>query len=142
MRPSAIRSSSDSRRGGILICILACLAIVSSLVSLTVQSALRNRREIRTQHHLRQTELLLTAGIQRATEKLAQDSSYEGERWQLSSTVFPNYEKAEVDILGTPAANGTSRMIRVIARLSVSDSQVLQRSHSFVVPSQLPNGKE
>jgi len=131
------------RRGGprqasILVCVLVCLAIATSLIGSTVRTALDARRAMRTQLQLRQTELLLAAGIQRARWQLQEAADnpaadYVGEAWQLPPQVIPNVESAYVKIDITPANPTSLRKVDVTARLSVAASRTLQRSISFTI---------
>jgi len=88
---------------------------------------------MRTQHQLRQTELLLAAGIQRATRQLKASADYTGETWDLLLPMIPNIESAQVKIDLPPVAEDSSRKVRVTARLSVSANRAIQRSYSFSV---------
>ncbi|NOY41100.1 MAG: hypothetical protein GXP26_04595 [Planctomycetes bacterium] len=122
-----------SRQASVLVCVLVCLAIATALVSSTVRTALDARRAMRTQHQLRQTELLLAAGIQRATRQLKASADYTGETWDLLLPMIPNIESAQVKIDLPPVAEDSSRKVRVTARLSVSANRAIQRSYSFSV---------
>jgi type II secretory pathway pseudopilin PulG len=117
----------------VLVCALVCLAIASTLVTSTVRTALGARRSMRTQHQLQQTELLLNAGIQRATQQLHDNSDYTGETWDLSPQVIPNIESAQVTIDVSSAAEDSSREIRVSAQISLAVNKTIRRSTRFSV---------
>jgi len=123
----------SSRPASVLVCVLVCMAIAASLVTSSVRTALDARRAMRTQHQLRQTELLLAAGIQRAKLRLQAADEYSGETWDLPSEVIPHIESAQVKIVVIPAAADSSRKVQVTARLSVATNLAIQRSYSFLV---------
>ncbi len=121
------------RQASVLVAVLVCLAIATALVTSSVRTALNARRAIRTQHQLRQTELLLAAGIQRATRQLQTATDYNGETWELPSQVISSAESAQVKIDIAPTAENSSRTVSVTARLSTGPHTTIQRSYSFFV---------
>ncbi len=130
------RDRRPTRQASVLVAVLVCLVVASALVTSSVRTALNARRAMRTQHQLRQTELLLAAGIQRATRKLRTADDYIGETWKLPLQVIPNVDTAQVKIDITSATKNASRKIRVTARLSTGPHTSIQRSYSFSVDSQ------
>jgi len=108
-----------------------------ALVTATVRNAVDERRAMRTQHQLRQSELLLAAGIQRATQQLQATTDYTGETWELAAETLSGVESAQVEIDITPEAYAeaekSSRKVRVTARLSTGPHTAIQRSYSFSV---------
>lgn len=125
-----------TRQASVLVAVLVCLAIASTLVTSSVHTALNARRAMRTQHQLRQTELLLAAGIQRAAKKMQLSDDYTGETWELSSQVIFNAESAQVTIDITSVAENASRKVNVTARLSTGPHTSIQRSYSFSVDTE------
>lgn len=118
-----------SRQASVLIAVLVCLAVAMALVTSSVRSSLIERRAIRTQHQLRQTELLLAAGIQRATRQLEADADYTGETWVLAPEVLPTVESAQVKIDVTSASEDLAREVHVTARLATGPHTAIQRSY-------------
>ena len=132
-----IRNRSANRKGAVLVCVIACLAVATVLIALSVQCALRSRREVRLQLQLRQTELLCEAGVMRAALKLRDDSAYTGEVWE-PKLESENYHSASVKIdlqslADASAADPQSLQVLVTAKLdSFLDSDgPMQRSHQF-----------
>ncbi len=129
------KATSKSRSGAVLICVLACLGIVITLVMTTVQSSLRGRREVRMQRQLIQTELLCEAGVQRAVRQFGKSKEYQGETWRpkLGNRSFEN---ATIEIRIGPSQEDTQSMrAEVVATLaSTADSNDgMQRSHVFTI---------
>ena len=129
------KTTSKSRSGTVLICVLACLGIVITLVMTTMQSSLRGRREVRMQRQLIQTELLCEAGVQRAVRQFGKSQEYQGETWhpKLGTRSFEN---AIVEIRLEPSKeDAQSKRVEVIATLATTaESQDrMQRSHVFTI---------
>ncbi len=122
------------RRGAFLIGVLACLLIGSVLVGLTVQSALRNRREARLTRQLAQTEWLCEGGLIRAVSALSKSAEYPGETWQPELGLEP-LGKAVVEIAVQAGAEPDTWDVRVVARLdSTTDSDgPMQRTKTLSV---------
>ncbi|QDV24555.1 hypothetical protein [Aureliella helgolandensis] len=82
-----IQSTRRRRRGAVLIAVLACLMICASLTATALHQSLRSRRETKNSLRVRQTELLLQAGMRRATQQLQISSEYSGEHWDVSEAL-------------------------------------------------------
>ena len=85
------------QRGMLLICVLVCLGIASTITGLTVQSGLRARRQMTRHWQLEQTRLLLDAGVRRAVIKARDDDNDWREEWDVSNA-FEKYAIAKVSI--------------------------------------------
>ena len=138
------RQKSEPREGLVLVCVIACLVVATSLVGLAVQASLRGRREARLQLQLRQTELLCEAGVMRAVNRIQNSASgYVGERWTPELNL-ENYHDAVVEIQiankdqDTHQSNASAKNVTVIARLDsfLDQDGPMQRTHSFVVQIQ------
>jgi len=119
------------RQGSVLIVVLVCLSIAMALIGASLRSALHERRALRTQLQLRQTELLLTAGIQRARLQLETAAEFTGETWELAPEAFSAAESAQVEINVTQAGEDLPLEVRVTARLSLDPDKTIQRSYTF-----------
>ena len=86
------------RRGGLMICVLACLAIVVSLVMWIARDAVAARRETRIRLQLQQTDRLLDAGIMRATKQRRADENYQVETWKPKLQIRGHDVRASVEI--------------------------------------------
>ena len=126
---------SNPRSGTVLICVLACLGIVTVLVMTTMQSSLRGRREVRMQRQLIQTEFLCEAGVKRAVQQLKRSPEYKGEKW-LPKLGTTSYEHAAIEIRIEPAKeNANSLRAEVVASIadSANSNNRMQRSHTFFI---------
>ncbi len=125
--------------GALLICVLVCLLVASAMVTATTRSALQSRRDVRLQHQMRQTELLLDAGVLRAASQLQRSNDYEGETWRPKNALarFDN-PSVEIRISAGKQNKKDSRRIEVIASLGAADdptqlSASQTQTHSHVL---------
>ncbi|MCH7753247.1 MAG: hypothetical protein IH898_13990, partial [Planctomycetes bacterium] len=119
-----------NRQASILFCVLACMVVAMALVVSTTRSALRARREVRTLRQLRQVELVLEAGIQRAARQLTSDAEYRGEIWTLSPTATAGLDSAQVEIEVSSIDGVRPRQVKVVVRLPAKSPAVIQRSYT------------
>lgn len=96
---------SRRRRGSWLFCVIAVMAVVTSLVALMARDAIMARREVKLRLQLHQTDRLLDAGILRAAKQLKQNSNYDGEVW-------------------TPDVQFSDRETESVVRISVNEARV------------------
>lgn len=101
VRAKRRKRATHSRCGAILIAVLACLLVGVLIAGLTLQTAMRGRREAKLQRQLAQTEWLCEGGIVRAVAALKHSTEYTGETWQPDLNMEP-LEKAVVDIQVKP----------------------------------------
>lgn len=128
------------RGGALLICVLVCLLVASAMVTATTLSALQSRRNVRLQHQMRQTELLLDAGILRAVSQLQRSDVYEGETWRPENAVDRfNHASVEIRIFPSKQNRNDSRHIEVAASIGGADDPMqfnasrTLRTHTFIV---------
>ena len=81
------KGSEQARRAAVLVCVLACLIVVTGLMVSLAKSTIQARRETRLRHQMQQTQLLLDAGIARASRKFSESPTYQGETWKLSTNL-------------------------------------------------------
>ena len=138
-RERQTRYPRHARDGVLIICVMVCLLVVSSIIAAATHSALVHRRGMRLEHQMRQTDLLLDAGILRAAQQIAASDDYTGETWRLNEDNI-GYPSPLVEIEVTQRNNPGAREITVVAQLGsplsdVKQSNVSQtrRSHVFTV---------
>ena len=69
------------RRGAVLIVVLVCLALATTMFVLVVKQAVAERRAIDRSHSALQSLWLAEAGVERAVARLAAEEDYAGETW-------------------------------------------------------------
>ena len=117
--------------GSILICVLACLAIVTALAGSMLKTALQARKAMRQELQLRQAEFLLEAGVQRAVKQLNDDSTYTGESWKLPRDILPSQTPAVVEIKVIPPTDDAATRVAVVAQLATDNHRAVRRSYTF-----------
>jgi hypothetical protein len=137
-----IHARSTRRQGTLVVCVLVCLLVASTIATAMTQSALRARREIRLGHQMRQTELLLDAGILRAARKIQVSEHYEGEAWR-PTTAISRFEGALVEI-SVQADEQQAGWLRVNVTASLGTTSdgaerkrlpLTRRTHTFRIQS-------
>ena len=92
------KASKSSRRGSLMIGVLACMAVVASLVGLIAKDAVAARRETKLRFQLQQTDRLLDAGILRSAMQTKRDPDYDGESWKPTLKIAGRTAVASVAI--------------------------------------------
>ena len=111
--------TGSNRRGTLLLAVLVCLMVATSLLTAIVQSALTSRRHVRSLARLAQVELLLQSGLDRAQSQLALQPEYLGETWRIEAEAFTG--SAEAD--RTTAMGGAEITIRIDPALATNGDQ-------------------
>ena len=129
------QSKRRPRNGAILVAVLVTMLVVTSIVGTTIVLSLRSQRECRVERQMAQTRFLCEAGAIRASERLLQEPTFEGDRW------LPNLGDGSDAIaeIATKIIRKKDQqpMIEVIASLESGPYlQRVQRTISF--PIQLP----
>jgi hypothetical protein len=133
------RQYVSSRRGVVLVCVLACTLIAISLAASALHLAMHNARASKQELRSRQTQWLLQAGVQRARRALRSDD-YLGEEWLVPADQLPESE-GRVVIEVAPSerlADNLHWQVTVTAEYGSQGSQPLRRSHSFSIERRLP----
>lgn len=117
-----MRRLPDSPRiGTLLVCVLVCLGIATSIMLTAVHSSLRARRQIARELQMEQTRWLLDAGVARARSQLRGDSGYSGESWEVTPALAA-HQTARIEIsLGDENAADGSRRLAVTATIRGRD---------------------
>ena len=135
------------RRSGIVaLAVMVCMLIVVALSTAMIRTALRAHRESSRHRQLRQTELLLDAGISRAVTRFNSDADYREETWDLPDDTFSSYRWASVTITVELAPDAdspgpdasdvkTPKTVTVVARIAPhrGSADVTQRSTQFEI---------
>ena len=130
------RTGKSSRQGAVLIAALVCLLVVMSILGSMLQGAIVARRQLHAERDLRQTELLLQAGVDRAAFRLAGESDYRGETWEIPAEEIIGLGNGRVTIAATRASDTTPWQLDVIAEYPVGSQRSVRRSGTFFVQSQ------
>ena len=116
-----------------LVVAIACLAIVMAIVGVMLQGALRARRQLHVERDLRQVELLLEAGLDRAAFQLASNDDYAGETWRIPASELLGSGDAEVVIVTQRSDDAEPWQVRVAAEYPVGTVSSVRRTRTFQV---------
>ncbi|MEM8865213.1 MAG: hypothetical protein AAGF31_06655 [Planctomycetota bacterium] len=130
---------TPSRAGAVLVVSMVCLLIVTALIATMISGTLQRRLHLRKLHDVRQAELLLVAGYERALAQLSRDDSYDGESWE--PVVNGSGSVATVEI--TMTADDDSQQFTNVAVTYVPDSpRTVRRSGRFLISPTSSNNEE
>jgi type II secretory pathway component PulK len=123
----------SSRQGSVLVCVIACMIVVTAIAATSIQATLRTRRETKVELQVMQAELLCQAGISRARTQLESNSDYDGERWAPSMDAGER-QRATIDITVSHTSE-SGREVLVNASLNSNDSLLptIRRSYRFEI---------
>jgi hypothetical protein len=127
--------SRNQRSGSIVIVALVCLLVVMGLAASMIQGALRDRRHMRTLRDLRQTELLIEAGVDRAAFQLA-DDDYRGETWDVPAEEIVGRGAGRVVIEASRDGDDEPWQVRVAAEYPLGGETSIRRTRTFTVQPQ------
>jgi hypothetical protein len=136
-RLSLCRNSSG-RRGAVLVVALVCLLVVMAMLGAMLLRAVRAHRQLHRERDLRQTELLLQAGTERAALRFARDPNYRGETWELPAASIANNGSGRVKIEISADAAQNSKTAKIIAEYPLGDEWSIRRSRTLQIQPPLP----
>jgi hypothetical protein len=94
----------------------------------------RAHRQLHSERDLRQTELLLQAGCDRAAALLAASDSYRGETWNLPANVIVGTADGRVTIETSRDEKQNAWNINVLAEYPYGGNTSIRRSRTFQLP--------
>ena len=132
------RADASERRGAVLVATLVCLLVVMGMLGTMLQGTLRAHRQLRRERDLRQTELLLQAGSDRAVYRLANETNYRGETWNLPADAIADKGEGRVIIEISPVDGQSARKAKIVAEYPLGGETSIRRSRTFQVLTQKP----
>jgi type II secretory pathway component PulK len=127
------------RRGSVLVAALVCLAIIVAMLGGMLVAAMRTRSQLRTERDLRQCELLLQAGIDRATYLLSTERIYRGETWTVSAETLAGTAGGEVTIELSPGTEANTQQFTITAEYPIDSETSIRRSRTISIPLKTPS---
>ncbi|MEM7558517.1 MAG: hypothetical protein AAF394_05295 [Planctomycetota bacterium] len=139
------RSLKTARRNGVvLICVLACIVVVTSLIATSLMAASRARREARSYQQMSQVKWMLDLGVRRAKQGILSEESYSGETILWEDPAWPEHQLRIEIKLAEQTDSESEEIVQVQASmariLSTTDSEPkglneeIRRSHEFRLP--------
>lgn len=132
----------DCRSGAVLVAALVSMLIVMGMIATLLQGTLRARRQLHTQRDVRQTELLLQAGVDRAASRLAHDASFSGETWDVPAAALAGGGEARVISDVSQTAGQDEWRIHVVAEFPLGSLASIRRSREFRIPMSTSSEEE
>ena len=130
-RPPESRQAR-SKRGVVLICVIACLTIVTLMLGGMLKRTLLTKRQSRAERNLRQTQWLVQAGAERAAFRLRDDAQYEGERWSLPPEAIVGSHPGVVNITVDQQTDKRANVL-VVAEYPAGSETSVRRTREFHV---------
>ena len=135
------RKGRRRRRGAVMVAALFCLLIVMAMIGTMLQGALRARRQLHTERNLRQAELLLQAGADRASFRLASEAGYQGETWAPPREATVG--RGQVTIEALRDSDTKPWRVHIVAEYPLGSERSIRRSRTFLFfPSAMPRVQE
>jgi type II secretory pathway component PulK len=128
-----MKERRSTRSGATLVAALVCLLVVLSILSGMLHSAIRARRQLHVERDLRQTELLLTAGLDRAAAALRQSADYRGETWKVPAAEILGRGDGEVVIAVNEGDEANARQVHITAEYPQGSERSVRRSGDFTI---------
>jgi hypothetical protein len=128
-RTTISRRRRQSRAGIVMICVVVCMAIATSLLGGMLKSTLMSRQQLRSEQHLRQSNWLVEAGAQRAAFRLSRDPDYAGETWSLSAESITGSHPGSVTI--SVSREAEPALVRITAEYPAESVRSVRRSRDF-----------
>jgi type II secretory pathway component PulK len=130
------------RCGTVLIAAIVCLAIIVAMVGSMLTAALAAGRQLRAERNLRQCELLLQAGVDRAAQRLTTERDYRGETWTLAADQITGSGEAQVTIEVTATSGDGTQQLAVVAEYPAGSETSTRRSRTISLPNKQPSAQE
>ncbi|QDU89172.1 hypothetical protein Pla175_25590 [Pirellulimonas nuda] len=127
------RRQAAEQRGAVLVAALVCLLVTVAMVGQLLRGAVQSRRALRQEHHARQAEQLLNAGVLLAVAHHEQNTAYAGEQWDVPADELSGHLAGRVVIEAEPEQQGIQ--LRVRAEYPLGGVSAVRRSYSFVIPT-------
>jgi hypothetical protein len=123
-------------KGAVLVAAMVCLFVIMAIIGTMIHGTLRDRRRLRSERDLRQAELLLDAGVARASTRLAADPNYRNETWTLEPDAITDSGEGRVTIELFAPADQESLTATISAEYPVGNELSVRRSRTFKLPTQ------
>jgi hypothetical protein len=125
------------RRGAVLVAALVCMLVVMMILGSMFQGVVRAHRQLHRERDLRQTELLLQAGCDRAAVQLLNTDDYHGETWNLPPDMVVGTGRGRVTIETTRTGSQPAWEVKVVAEYPQGSDTSIRRSRTFQLPIQV-----
>jgi len=122
------------RPGVILVVAIVSIAVASVIFLAVLRTAVAERNALRTEAWRQQALWLAESGLERAAARLAADSAYQGETWNVPADQFASEAGGVVEIeIQSTAGRPNRRLVRVRADFPDDPQHRVRRSKQIVI---------
>jgi len=118
------------------------MLVVMMILGIMFQGVVRAHRQLHRERDLRQTELLLQAGCDRAAIQLSNAEDYHGETWNLPANMIVGAGRGRVTIETTRNGSQPVWEVKVVAEYPQGSETSIRRSRTFQLPIQVHSQPE
>ncbi len=110
---------NNSRRGSMLIAVLVCLGVATTIILASVKMSILHRQQLRQDLQMEQTKWLLDASVRAGIAKAKQQADYQGETIEFTTPLSTSlgYPNATVELSAEPDDQQENIRLRVTASL-------------------------
>jgi len=127
-------SPRPHRPGVILVVAIVSIAVASVIFLAVLRTAVAERNALRTEAWRQQALWLAESGLERAAARLAADSAYQGETWNVPADQFASEVGGVVEIeIQSTAGRPNRRLVRVRADFPDDPQHRVRRSKQIVI---------
>jgi hypothetical protein len=109
------------------------LLVVLGILSGMLHSAIRARRQLHAERDLRQTEMLLEAGLDRAASALRQSADYRGETWNIPAADILGRGDGQMVVEVKDGSDANARQVHITAEYPHGSERSVRRSGDFTI---------
>jgi len=132
MKNSSVRSSS--RRGAVLVAAVACLALVSLLSVVVIQTSYQLSQRGRVLESRLQAQWLAESGVDRGAILLRNDPEFRQETWTIDTGMLPDDGgSAVVTIVVEPAPGPERSLVRATAVYQPAGGHAITEARELLV---------
>ena len=133
------RRSYHRPRGITMFVTIVCLAVIAALGASLLRSLAAEHRQAQLRRDQMQAFWLAESAVQRGAARLAADSAYAGEQWQVEAGANGRRARAQATIrIEAVDGNALARRIVVEARCPAEDAASVTQQRAIVVTSDQP----
>jgi hypothetical protein len=130
-----------SRRGIVLVAVIAVFAISLMLFGLWARAAVQQQQQTRSQQYQVQVVRLAEAGVRRAIARRAANSQYAEEVWQVPAEMLDQINSAQVRIQVTAAEGADTINYEATAEFPAGAVRRAQITRRIETPRPVPEGE-
>ena len=113
----------------------AVIVVIVAMVGCMLLAAIAAGRQLHAERDLRQCELLVQAGADRAAYRLATETDYRGETWTLAADKIVGSSDGKLTIEVSTDAGQKTRQLSIVAEYPAGGETSIRRSRTISISS-------